>query len=79
MNGQEQFSAEEGPVARHEYEDGSVVFVADVGIGREASVDVVGNTAIVVVDDEQYEFEVDDGEDAQAFIKNGVLSVEVKA
>ncbi|MFB6084301.1 MAG: hypothetical protein ABEJ94_08665 [Halorientalis sp.] len=79
MNDQEQFVAADGPVGRREYEDGSVLFVADLGVGREASVDVVGDTAIVVAGDEQYEFDVEDGEDAQAFIKNGVLTVEVDA
>ena len=79
MNDQEQFRAEEGPVGRREYDDGAVVFVADVGVGRDASVDLVGDTAIVVSDDEQYEFDVGEGENAQAFMKNGVLTVEVNA
>ncbi|SEN83731.1 hypothetical protein SAMN05216388_1005168 [Halorientalis persicus] len=79
MTGQEQFRAEEGPVGRREYDDGAVVFVADVGVGRDTSVDLVGDTAIVVADGEQYEFDVENGEDAQAFMKNGVLTVEVNA
>jgi HSP20 family molecular chaperone IbpA len=32
---------------------------------------------IVVVGDEQYDFELPGGSDAQAFMKNGVLTVEV--
>ena len=79
MNGQEQFRAAEGPVGRREYDDGAVEFVADVGVDRDASVEVVGDTAIVVAGDEQYEFAIDSGEDAQAFMKNGVLTVEVRA
>ena len=83
MNGREQFIESEGPVSRMEYDDGSAVFAADVGVGREASVDVVGDTVIIVTDDdEQYEFELpvsgDDGESAQAFMKNGVLTIEVR-
>jgi hypothetical protein len=65
-----------GPVERMEYDDGTAVFAADVGPGRDVNVDIVGETVIVVVDGEQYEFETP-GEDAQAFIKNGVLTVEV--
>ncbi|WP_299267816.1 DUF7127 family protein [Halorientalis sp.] len=79
MSGQKQFRAEEGPVGRREYDDGAVVFVADVGVGRDASVDVVGDMAIVVADGEQYEFDIESGEEAQAFMKNGVLTVEVNA
>lgn len=78
MNGQQQFVADEGPVNRLEYDDGSVVLAADVGPGRDASVDVVGGTVIVVIGDQQYEFEAPAGGDAQAFIKNGVLTVEVE-
>ncbi|MFB6179159.1 MAG: hypothetical protein ABEI77_05485 [Halorientalis sp.] len=80
MTTREQFVAEEGPVSRLEYDDGSTVLAADVGVGREASIDIVGDTAIVVIGDEQYEFEVPDGDDesAQAFMKNGVLTIEVK-
>jgi HSP20 family molecular chaperone IbpA len=83
MNTKQQFVDEVGPVSRLEYEDGSVVFAADVGVGREASIDVVGDTVIIVTDDEQYEFELpasdESDDDAQAFMKNGVLTVEVNA
>jgi len=82
MNGREKFSEEEGPVSRLEYDDGSTVFAADIGVGREASVDVIDGTVIIVTDDDaQYEFELPmngDDESAQAFMKNGVLTVEVK-
>jgi hypothetical protein len=78
MNEQPQFVEEEGPVSRLEYDDGTVVIAADVGVEADASVDVVGETAIVVAGDEQYEFEVP-GDDAQAFMKNGVVTIEVNA
>jgi hypothetical protein len=44
-------------VTRQEYADETVVAV-DFGAGVEASVDVVGNAAIVVAGERQFEFEV---------------------
>jgi hypothetical protein len=82
MTAKERFIEEKGPASRLEYEDGSTVLAADVGVGREATVDVVGDTVIVVVGEDQYDFELPAGanaESAQAFIKNGVLTVEVDA
>jgi hypothetical protein len=59
------------------YEDGdNVVVAADFGAGADASVDVVGDTVITVVDGEQYELDVEG--DARAFISNGVLTIEVE-
>ena len=50
---------------------------ADVG-DHAATVDVVGDTVIVVGSDgEQFELELPEGSDAQAFITNGILTVEV--
>ncbi|WP_226010022.1 DUF7127 family protein [Halomicrobium salinisoli] len=66
----------DAPLRKFEYDDGTVVFAADVGAGPEPSVDVVDRTAIVVAGDEQYEFEVP-ADDAEVFIRNGVLTVEV--
>lgn len=66
----------DAPLRQYEYDDGSIVFAADMGIVDDASVDVVGDTVIVVADGEQHDFEVP-ASDAQAFIRNGVLSVEV--
>ncbi|WP_225334418.1 DUF7127 family protein [Halomicrobium urmianum] len=66
----------DAPLRKLEYDDGTVVFAADVGAGPDASVDVVGRTVIVVADGEQYEFEVP-AEDAEVLIRNGVLTVEV--
>jgi hypothetical protein len=65
----------DAPVRRFEYDD-VVVFAADVGVAD--AVDVVDETVIVVAGDQQYDFELPEGEDAQAFIKNGVLTVEVR-
>lgn len=64
---------------RYEYDEG-MVFAADFGTTfDEGSVDVVDGTVIVVVDDEQHEFDLPQGADAQAFMKNGVLTVEIDA
>jgi hypothetical protein len=66
---------DEVSVRRYEYDDG-VVLAADFGPSREAAVDVVDDTVIVVTDDDQYELEVEG--DATAFISNGVLTIEVE-
>jgi hypothetical protein len=62
---------------RYEYDDRSVL-VADFGAGVDGTVDLVGDTAIVVVDDDQYEFEVPAGVAARASMNNGVLTVEAE-
>lgn len=77
----EQFTRKEGQVARrYQYDDESTVLAVDFGADEpEASVDVVDDTIIVVVGDEQYEFDLPDGaDDAHTFIKNGVLTVEME-
>ncbi|MFC7165479.1 DUF7127 family protein [Halospeciosus flavus] len=71
----------DGLVRRYDYDDVSMV-VADTGFPEDAlSVDVVDGTAILVVEgedgSEQYELDVPSGE-AEAFINNGVVTVEVK-
>mgnify|MGYP000235145312 CR=1 FL=1 len=64
---------------RYEYEDAEVL-AADLGVAGDASVDVLGDTAIVVFDGEgetqQIEFQLPEG-GAEAFITNGVLTIEV--
>ncbi|MGM0398565.1 MAG: DUF7127 family protein [Halobacteriota archaeon] len=65
---------------QYDYED-ETVFVADLGaVADDATVEVVDETAIVVLETEegerQYEFDVPDG-DAHTFISNGVLTIEV--
>jgi hypothetical protein len=66
---------DDAPLRRYEYDD-SVVFVGDLGSVGDASVDVVGHTAIVVADGEQHDIELPGGA-SQAFIHNGVLTIEV--
>ncbi|ELY64441.1 DUF7127 family protein [Natrinema versiforme] len=76
----EQFTREEGQVARrYEYED-STVMAVDFGTEEaDASVDVVDGTVIVVLADDQYEIELPEtAENAHTFMKNGVLTVELE-
>lgn len=68
---------------RFTYDDSAVVAV-DFGASAsdiEPAVDIVGETAIVVVDSadgsDQFEFDLP-GPDAKVFMKNGVLSIEVE-
>jgi len=51
------------------------VWALDFGPEVDGTVEVVDGTAIVVVDGEQYDIEVDD--DAGAFMHNGILTIEV--
>ena len=76
MEPMQQFEAQDIDVSRFEYDD-SVVLAADFGYVESSSVDVVDNTVIVVADGEQFDIELDD--DARAFMKNGVLTIEVNA
>lgn len=68
---------------QYEYDDDETVIVADFGTADgDATVDVVDETAIVVVDGpegtRQEEFDLP-AADAEAFIRNGVLTIEVSA
>jgi len=65
------------PLRRFEYEDG-VVLAADVGAASDASVDIVDETVILVAGDDQYEQPLPDVADADAFINNGVLTIELE-
>jgi hypothetical protein len=64
---------------RYDYDDEEVL-AADLGVSGEASIDLLDDVAIVVFEDEdgsrQVELELPDGE-AEAFITNGVLTIEV--
>ena len=76
----QRFARDEGHLAgRYEYDDGTVVAV-DLGpTGADGAVDVVDDTVIVVMGNEQRELEVPaDAEDARAFMKNGVLTIEME-
>jgi len=75
MNVQEQLAEQGLPVRRVEYDDVTQVAV-DFGPRADLSVDIVDETVIVIGDDSQYEIDVSEG--AQAFISNGVLSIEVE-
>ena len=70
----------EGPLVRqYEYGDDAVLAV-DFGPGTETAIDVVDGTVIVVTGDEHHEFELPAGaNDADTFIRNGVLSIELEA
>ncbi|SIR93469.1 DUF7127 family protein [Natronorubrum thiooxidans] len=58
-----------------EYEDGSVIAVDFGHAGEDLTVDVVGSTAIIVTDDEQFEFELPP-EASDISVHNGVLTIE---
>ncbi|WP_122090453.1 Hsp20/alpha crystallin family protein [Halalkalicoccus subterraneus] len=82
MNPQHRADGRETFARQYEYDDGTVVAV-DLGTeASDATVDVVGGTAIVVVDttegERQEEFDLP-ADDARAFIRNGVLTIEVNA
>lgn len=74
MNLQEKLEQRGIEVARRDRDDHHEL-IADFGPSTDITVDVVGDTVIVVADEETYDLEVDGS--AQAFIKNGVLTVEV--
>jgi hypothetical protein len=74
MNVKQQFADHGVEVTRREYDDRDVL-AADLGAASDASVDVVGDTVIVVTPDDQFEVRID-GE-ATAVINNGVLTIEV--
>lgn len=76
MNDQQRSTREGAPVSKYEYDD-AVVFVMDVGAGTDASIDIVDGTAIFAVGNKQYDVDVPAG-NAQAFMKNGVIGVEVE-
>ncbi len=75
-----QFTRENGQVARtYEYDDETVVAVDFGATETDTAVDLLDDTVIVVVDGEQYEFELPvDADDAHTFMKNGVLTIEME-
>ena len=58
-----------------EYDDGTVIAVDFGHAGDDVAVDVVGETAIIVTDDQQFEFELPP-ESSDVVVKNGVLTIE---
>jgi hypothetical protein len=75
MNAKEKLTRQGVEVTRRDRPDGPEL-VADFGPGADVAVDVVGSTVIVVEDNETFDIDVD-GE-AQAFIRNGVLTIDVR-
>jgi len=61
-------------ITYRDYDDENVI-VVDFGPGVEASLDVVGDTAIVVANGEQYEFEVPE-EASDISVNDGMLVIE---
>lgn len=58
-----------------EYEDGSVIAVDFGHAVGDLVIDVVGSTAIVLADDEQFEFELPP-EASDVSARNGILTIE---
>jgi hypothetical protein len=65
----------DGMARTYEYDD-ETVLVADFG-DTEGYVDIVDDTAIVIVDDKQHEFEVPAGA-SRAIMNNGIVTIEVE-
>jgi len=80
MNVSQLADGDERVVREYRYGDG-VVIAADLGPVAEADVDVLADTAIVVTgtDEDAEQIEIDlPGEDAEVFMKNGVLTIELE-
>lgn len=60
-------------IARRDY-DGATVIAVDFGGGTDVELDVVGDTAIVVAGDRQFEFDVPP-EATDVSVNGGVLSI----
>ncbi|WP_435333194.1 DUF7127 family protein [Haloarchaeobius sp. TZWWS8] len=79
MHIQEFVSGGEQFVRHYQYDDYHVV-AADLGsaLGQEATLDVVGDTVIVIPHDDSDQFELEVPGISQAFIRNGILTIEVE-
>jgi hypothetical protein len=62
-------------ITRREYDGAENIIVVDFGPGVEASLDIVGDTAIVVAGDRQFEFEVPE-EASDVSVNEGMLTIE---
>lgn len=81
MNRQQFSNPDERFLRRYEYEDAHVV-VADLGVDDDnVDVDIVGDTAIVVIDTDarlsETEFELP-GSDGEVEMNNGVLTITIR-
>ncbi len=66
-------------VRQYQYDDGSALAVDFGSAGPETAVDVVDDTVIVVFEDDQVELDLPaETKDAQAFMKNGVLTIQME-
>ena len=76
----EQFAhSDERLVREYDYADGALLAVDFGSVSSEATAEVVDGTVIVVIGEEQHEFELPAAmTDAQAFIRNGVLTIELE-
>jgi len=75
----QQFADDEDRVVRTVQNDEERAVVADLGpAAGDAIVDVVDETAIVVTDEEEYDVELPAPAE-RAFIRNGVLTIELEA
>ncbi|QLG47732.1 DUF7127 family protein [Natrinema halophilum] len=61
-------------ISNREYEDESIIAVDFGPIAGEPSVDVVGGTAIVTVDERQFEFDVP-ADASDVAVNDGVLTI----
>lgn len=66
--------SERGAVVARREDSNHVELAADFGPGADISVDVVDGTVIVVAGGESYDIDVDGT--PQAFIRNGILTIE---
>jgi hypothetical protein len=67
---------DDGIARKYEYDD-HTVFAADFGSGEDPTVDVIGETVIIVTDDGRHrEVEIPAGE-VRAFNRNGVVTIEI--
>lgn len=64
-----------GILRRCDYDDNSVIAVDFGAEADNVTVDIVGDTAIVIVDDQQVEFELPEGAD-DVSVNNGILTIE---
>ena len=76
MQLQQFVDGDEYPVRYFEDDDRTAI-VADLGVGGNASVDVVSGLALVTVDGETMEIDLP-VDPERAFIRNGVLTIELE-
>ncbi len=68
-------SATDGMVRQYDYDDESIM-IADFG-HVDGDIDVIDDTAIIVINDEQYEFDVPPSA-SRGIMNNGIVTIEVE-